>query len=121
MRLTTARYFTPSGRSIQAKGVAPDIVVEPSKVESLLPKGAYIKESDLHGALDNDKKKTTKDKAKNDKDAKSKDATDKKVDDYQLMRAVDLLRGLSLYNKPVSQHIEEIVNGTAAVTAPEKE
>jgi carboxyl-terminal processing protease len=121
MRLTTARYFTPSGRSIQAKGVAPDIVVEPSKVESLLPKGAYIKESDLHGALDNDKKKTTKDKAKDDKDAKSKDATDKKVDDYQLMRAVDLLRGLSLYNKPVSQHIEEIVNGTAAVTAPEKE
>jgi carboxyl-terminal processing protease len=122
MRLTTARYFTPSGRSIQAKGVAPDIVVEPSKVESLLPKGAYIKESDLHGALDNDKNKDTKSKAKTkDKDSKSKDGEDKKVDDYQLMRAVDLLRGLSLYNKPVSQHIEEIANGTAPVPTAEKQ
>jgi len=119
MRLTTARYYTPSGRSIQAKGVTPDIVVEPSKVESLLPKGAYIKESDLHGALDNKDKAQKKADKKDDKKSetdKEKDAADaaKKANDYQLMRAIDLLRGLSLYNKPVAQHIEEIISNEAA-------
>lgn len=91
MRLTTARYYTPSGRSIQAKGVEPDIIVEPSKVESLLPKGAYIRESDLHGALDKNKDKS---------DEEDKKPTEEKIEDYQLSRALDLLRGLSLYNKP---------------------
>jgi carboxyl-terminal processing protease len=51
MRLTTARYFTPSGRSIQAKGITPDIVVEPAKVEALAVE--RIRESDLKGALAN--------------------------------------------------------------------
>ena len=51
MRLTTARYYTPSGRSIQAKGITPDIIVEPSKVEALAVE--RIRESDLKGALAN--------------------------------------------------------------------
>ncbi|MGA1224537.1 MAG: S41 family peptidase, partial [Phycisphaerales bacterium] len=52
MRLTTARYYTPSGRSIQAKGIDPDILVEPAKVEKLTaPK--RTREADLIGALDN--------------------------------------------------------------------
>lgn len=101
MRLTTARYYTPSGRSIQAKGITPDIIVEPSKVESLLPNGAYIRESDLHGALDSGKKDEAKDKKPDDK----KDTKDLSKD-YQLSRAIDLLRGLSLYNRP---HIDQII------------
>jgi carboxyl-terminal processing protease len=58
MRLTTARYYTPSGRSIQAKGIEPDIEVQPAKVEEISSQG--IREADLRGALDNDGAKTRK-------------------------------------------------------------
>lgn len=68
MRLTTARYYTPSGRSIQAKGIEPDIIVEPSKVETLAA-GERLSEADLPGALD--KAKQTQ--------AKVEDKTDGKV------------------------------------------
>lgn len=113
MRLTTARYFTPSGRSIQAKGITPDIVVEPSKVESLLPKGAYLRESDLHGALKNKDKDTKKDEA-SDKETKD-DKSDKKdiSKDYQLLRAIDLLRGLSLYSHPTITTVNGDAEGAA--------
>lgn len=84
MRLTTARYYTPSGRSIQAKGITPDITVEQAKLEKLDNKG--IRESDLHGALDKKGKKADKDKKDQDE-----------PQDYQLMRALDLINGLSLY------------------------
>ena len=52
MRLTTARYYTPSGRSIQAKGIEPDIVVEPAKIEKIA-QGQVPHEADLRGALKN--------------------------------------------------------------------
>lgn len=103
MRLTTARYFTPSGRSIQGKGIDPDIVVEPAKVEKLTEAGFH--EEDLKGALsnpDNKGKPETQTKPDSPADDKSKDQkVDGKdvVEDYQLTRAIDLLRGLSLYNK----------------------
>ena len=117
MRLTTARYYTPSGRSIQAKGITPDIIVEPSKVETIASERLH--ESDLPHALENpdtpkDKNavKVTTDKDKTtveipDKDAKPDDKSNferlknlDKIDpktDYQLARAIDLLQGLSLY------------------------
>lgn len=93
MRLTTARYYTPSGRSIQAKGIVPDIYVEPAKVESY---GASrrVKESDLRGALDASDKKSKK--AVNDNKKDGEEAEEEPVD-YQLSRALDLLNGLSLY------------------------
>ncbi len=94
MRLTTARYYTPSGRSIQAKGIDPDIVVEPAKVELL--EGIDWREADLKGALVNpDKTATTEKKkpsTKEEEEAKAAKA------DYQLARALDLLQGLSVYN-----------------------
>lgn len=102
MRLTTARYYTPSGRSIQAKGIEPDIIVEPAKVESLKSSG-MIKESDLRGALDNGLKPAT---PANENDPESTKKTPEAapaaedaegVQDYQLSRALDLLNGLSLY------------------------
>ncbi len=101
MRLTTSRYYTPSGRSIQAKGIDPDIVIEQSKVEPI-NKGSRRSEADLRGALKNDgpgdtpKKKdetAKKDEKKDDKDAKPKPS------DYQLSRAVDLLRGIALFSR----------------------
>lgn len=54
IRLTTARYYTPSGRSIQAKGIEPDIEVKPAKVELLNFDGLTISEAELKNALKND-------------------------------------------------------------------
>ena len=96
MRLTTARYYTPSGRSIQAKGIDPDIVVEAAKIE-------HAPKKDDKTATAGDKKD---DKAKGDK-AKSESAVEQSTidpsimgtpDDYQLARAVDMLRGIALFN-----------------------
>lgn len=110
MRLTTARYYTPSGRSIQATGIEPDILVEPAKIEALKITG--ISESDLRGALANpDKEKEKEQGAEKNKDkpkeemkkpdskikTPGEDPKDETVQDYQLMRALDLLNGLSLY------------------------
>ncbi len=89
MRLTTARYYTPSGRSIQAVGIEPDIKVEQARVQSIDAQKIQ-READLKGALKNEDEAAEKNKAieKN-----------KNPEDYQLSRALDLLRGLSLLNK----------------------
>ena len=91
IRLTTARYYTPSGRSIQAKGVSPDIEVRPAKIEEI-DVSKRRREADLRGALD---KKGDADKDQSDAD-KAAAAPDTPVD-YQLERALDLLRGIALY------------------------
>ena len=87
IRLTTARYFTPSGRSIQAKGIVPDIIVEQLKLEKIT-QANRPREEDLRGRLDNPNKPVTR---KNKKTPKSTSQ------DYQLSRALDLLRGIALY------------------------
>lgn len=89
MRLTTARYYTPSGRSIQAKGIEPDIIVEPARIENV-DESKRLRESDLRGALKNDSNADKKDK--------KADETDRHEEDYQLSRALDLLRGVALYH-----------------------
>lgn len=92
MRLTTARYYTPSGRSIQAKGIEPDIEVKPAKVEELESYALNISEADLNNALKNDSD------VANDLDKKKgKSAED--LADYQLVRALDLVKALALYSK----------------------
>lgn len=118
MRLTTARYYTPSGRSIQALGIEPDIVVQPAKLEKIA-QGHGLREADLKGALQNDTVKAGKDDGKaqkssvadpDDDDALPADvsgAADKKASgkndkkdvpyDYQLARALDLIRGLHVF------------------------
>lgn len=92
LRLTTARYFTPSGRSIQAKGITPDIAVEQLEVgKSTLRDGMVIREKDLENHFENtDKKGTTAPQAS---DAKKSDSL---KNDYQLMRALDLLKGWAI-------------------------
>jgi carboxyl-terminal processing protease len=89
MRLTTARYYTPSGRSIQARGIDPDIVVEAAKIEKPSDKG--------------DKIATATDLKKEDTgeppELTSVDPTIMGTPaDYQLARAVDMLRGIALFN-----------------------
>ena len=92
MRLTTARYYTPSGRSIQAKGIEPDIEVKPAKVEELESYALNISEADLNNALKNDSDISTDSEKKN---GKSKED----LADYQLVRALDLVKALALYSK----------------------
>lgn len=93
MRLTTARYYTPSGRSIQAKGIEPDIIVEPAKIETLAQRKG-VRESDLRGALD---KKPKANKPANDNSDDADSEEEESPVDYQLLRAKDLINGLSLY------------------------
>ncbi len=92
MRLTTALYFTPSGVSIQAKGISPDIEVALARIEKL--EGGLVREEDLRGALDN-QEGGAEPTADNTASAEPQDPIEL---DYQLARAVDLLRGLSVFN-----------------------
>lgn len=127
IRLTTARYYTPSGTSIQAKGITPDIIVERAKVVAE-KEGAFgeIHEADLRGALKNpqESKDGSKDTSTENvptklpedgpnaapalsngsdpaasKEEKKDAAAEAKKDDYQLIRAKDLLHGISLYGR----------------------
>src|ERR1700732_2282999 len=93
MRLTTARYYTPSGRSIQAKGIDPDIVVEAAKIEKTPEKGEK-----------GDKVATATDLKKDDSGDGPPEQTSVAPSimgtpaDYQLARAVDMRRGIALFN-----------------------
>ncbi len=94
MRLTTARYFTPSGRSIQAVGIEPDIVVELANVEVVASR-PRTREADLRGALENSTDNPSQGIVNTTKEEKS---TDNKKRDYQLDRALDLIRGIDLFS-----------------------
>jgi len=123
IRLTTALYFTPSGRSIQKEGIKPDIEVEQAKVETIQQRSGF-REENLRRSITNPADKKTDDKKTDDKTSELKPGdkakpADKKEDnkttaatpastdpdeppkdavaDYQLLRAVDLIRGISLY------------------------
>ncbi|HSR72904.1 MAG TPA: S41 family peptidase, partial [Kiloniellales bacterium] len=98
MRLTTARYYTPSGRSIQAKGIDPDILVEQARIESL-ENGPRRREADLRGALDNggENGEPAPQAEELPEDAEGEPRSPAAAD-YQLARALDLLRGLAFFN-----------------------
>ncbi|MBI5485508.1 MAG: S41 family peptidase [Deltaproteobacteria bacterium] len=103
LRLTTARYYTPKGRSIQAKGITPDIVVE--RVE--LPKepagkkdSLHLREKDLENHFESEGKSESGGKNDEKKEEKSDKLSPKPEDnlknDYQVLRALDLLKGWEL-------------------------
>jgi len=120
IKLTTARYYTPSGRTIQAKGIDPDLLVEETPEGDLV---SHVREADLNKHLSNDK----------DKDAESKvtkpalkakgdgaDAKERKpiefgsADDYQLQQALNKIKGLPVQvakPKPVEQAAEKSKEG----------
>jgi len=121
VKLTTARYFTPSGRSIQAKGIEPDVVLANVKLESLdKDKGDFkpVKEADLSHHLekikgaDDKKDETDKEQPTDDNpsdDSKDNESTDDKkgdldkavldTKDYPLYEALNLLKGISIMRK----------------------
>ncbi len=107
MRLTTARYYTPSGKSIQATGITPDIEVQPATVQALEIPRFQRSEAGLPGALRND---TSPDDGPADGDsegtapdvdptAAADENAEAPPEDYQLRRAVDLLQGIALYQR----------------------
>ncbi|MDB9870234.1 S41 family peptidase, partial [Alphaproteobacteria bacterium] len=99
MRLTTARYYTPSGISIQAKGIQPDIIVEAGITEANKDKKKNRREENLRGALDN---KNTKSKDENPEPKIKLTVTEKLMQDNQVSRAIDLIRGISLFSNKIN-------------------
>ena len=93
IKLTTALYFTPNGRSIQAEGIVPDIRVERSTVTKLKSNPFRIKEKDLAGHLENG------DDIPKVKAGDEDEATDLSVTDYQLNEALTLLKGINILAK----------------------
>ncbi len=101
LKLTTARYFTPSGRSIQASGIEPDIVIENIRVNSEQHTGAErIKESDLSGHLDNGNGETVNKESEGKNKEKEKKPSLAETD-YQLFEALNVLKGLAIHIKKV--------------------
>jgi carboxyl-terminal processing protease len=126
IRITTARYYTPNGRSIQDEGIQPDITVEPATIEPIVEAEPMLREADLKGALKNtgpdsaagipaNATPTPSDQqpgggAKvsvpddgNPADATSSDIAAAAAKDYQLTRALDLLKGIALFGKAAAE------------------
>ncbi len=96
IRLTTARYYTPSGESIQGKGILPDIIIEQGEFESFNYK--RFSESDLKDSLDKNNEEELEDNEDNEDNELSE--FEKRLElDYQLRRAFDLVQGVSLFNE----------------------
>ena len=104
MRLTTARYYTPSGRSIQALGVMPDIVVNQPLVDpnakptddKTAEANKMTSEADLNGIISNDSMTDEEKKQLENDRARTEEASQLRDDDFQLAYAIDILRGLAV-------------------------
>jgi carboxyl-terminal processing protease len=104
MRLTTARYYTPSGRSIQALGISPDIVVQqpiPDPVDPDAPKeetsaaARERSEADLRGAITNDSMTDEEKRLYQEEQDRAEESAKLRDEDYQLAYAVDIIKGLT--------------------------
>jgi len=99
IRLTTARYYTPSGESIQGKGIMPDIIIEQGTFES--KEFERYSEADLKDSLDNeDNENKNEENSDTDEETEEKNRLDT---DYQLARAVDLIQGIGIYQETLSE------------------
>ena len=98
IRLTTARYYTPSGESIQGKGITPDIIVEQGEFESYDFK--RYSESDLKESLDKNKAAAENE---DDENTELSEIEKRLARDYQLQRALDLMKGLSIFEESIEE------------------
>ena len=95
IRLTTSLYYTPSGRSIQAKGIVPDIIVEQAQLEAVEGQRRRRNEADLRGHI------VGAEEGDDEDDGAQAAAEEERPFDFQLARAKDLLQGISLFGKKV--------------------
>ena len=95
IKLTTALYYTPSGRSIQAEGIQPDILVKRAKVTPIDAPQRY-KEADLQRHLGNANKKSTNSNTSHPSDKTEKEISDLLAQDYQLSQALNVLKGMHI-------------------------
>ncbi len=96
LRMTTSRYYTPSGQSIQARGIDPDISVAQAHIEEI-DLGPRRTEASLPNRLDSEEAPDAEDGATRNEDEGEASSDDAAPEDYQLTRALDLLHGLSLF------------------------
>jgi carboxyl-terminal processing protease len=98
VKLTTARYFTPNGRSIQAKGIDPDIELKSLSLAAGKNKGRRFSENDLEGHLENPNGEETSDKnvSSDKKDDKEEEKESLAESDFHLFEALNLLKGLEI-------------------------
>jgi carboxyl-terminal processing protease len=103
IKLTTALYFTPNGRSIQAEGIRPDLLVERSTVTRVKGNPFAIQERDLPGHLEAPKASTKGDEdsdAAPSKNTARAEGLNRWNEDFQLTEALNLLKGLEILNRP---------------------
>ena len=105
LRLTTARYYTPSGRSIQAKGITPDIILETEKAKRALPRSfREIREKDLDGHIGIPGVKPEKEeKIEKPKEEKAEVLKEEESEDIQLNRALELLKSWQVFQKTIKK------------------
>ena len=97
IRLTTSRYYTPSGRSIQAVGVVPDVLVEQTRVNDDDDENSKSRtEANLKGSLENDSLSDNEKQRLEEEERMLKEKAKLRRDDYQLSYALDLLKGFSV-------------------------
>ena len=96
LKLTTARYYTPSGRSIQAEGITPDIIIDKLKVENIDNEISTVKEADLSRHLINEKATEQADLEEKKSDTKKSNDKPLSVTDHALYEALNVLKGLAI-------------------------
>ena len=102
LKLTTARYYTPNGRSIQASGITPDIIIDKVKISKIEEaSGASVKEADLIGHLKNGQEEApvTEEDKELKKDISKQETVPLSSRDYELYEALNVLKGLAIIKK----------------------
>ncbi|MDA0890771.1 MAG: S41 family peptidase [Proteobacteria bacterium] len=110
LKLTTSLYYTPSGRSIQAEGIIPDVVVERAQLTSLEQKGR-LRESDLNRSIENKGSEA---------ETETEAIASLREDDNQVYEAFTLLKGINVYQSLASESVDSGANSQAGTSETPK-